>query len=244
MKGGAPGERAVGEDAQREDVGAVVDRLAARLLGRHVAGRADGHLLGQRAARIADARHAEVQHLPQAPTSDFDGAQVLRLEIAVHDAGRVGDHQRFGDLGDQIDGVPCRQTSVLAQVPAEVVPVQPLHDEIRRAVDGLAAVEDLDDGRRVKRAAQLRFPLESLHLHRFVTDDEWVQHLECDVLAAAVLGGVDLAHGAASDHLADEIGSEGLAREATELSGTEHAIQIGAGFVQERLALAAPSPFR
>ena len=47
---GVTGHRAVEDRGQRVDVGAVIDVLAARLLGRHVGGGADDVALGQRAA--------------------------------------------------------------------------------------------------------------------------------------------------------------------------------------------------
>ena len=104
-------------DAERPDVGARVDvPRRAHLLGRHVERRAEhrarsrepGHFAA-RSPRIG-LRHAEVEHLDLRRAAD--GArekQVLRLEIAVHDARGV----RLGDglarLQDPVGGRVDRQ---------------------------------------------------------------------------------------------------------------------------------------
>ena len=86
--------------AERVDVGAVVDQdaLAGRLLGAHVA---------QRAEQVAGLRQAGVGvELGQAEVGDPDVAaavdqQVGRLDVAVDDAELVGVLQRLGRLRRQ-----------------------------------------------------------------------------------------------------------------------------------------------
>ena len=99
----------VEQDAQAEDVGAVVHhRGARRLLGARVAHRAVGHadlghgVVEARRRRLAvfarEGLHlgqAEVEHLGLALGGDDD---VRGLQVAVHDAVGVGHRQRVGDL--------------------------------------------------------------------------------------------------------------------------------------------------
>ena len=83
----------------RVEVGGRPDDLAARLLGREVLRRADdradlGHLRG------AGAGDAEVGDLEPAVGRDDD---VVRLDVAVHDAVVVGEAQRREDLRREAD---------------------------------------------------------------------------------------------------------------------------------------------
>ncbi len=89
-----PGQHLVQQDAGGENVGAAIHPLAAKLLGRHVAGRAD-HIahLGQR-GRL-DLGHAEIGHL------DLGGGRdeyVGRLDIAVHHPARMRVVERAQEL--------------------------------------------------------------------------------------------------------------------------------------------------
>ena len=80
---------------RRVDVGARVDRLAQRLLGRQVLGRAeDDARLGQRLAapdcgcgHLGDAEVEDLDHVALAVA--LDQHDVVGLEIAVDDAGAV-----------------------------------------------------------------------------------------------------------------------------------------------------------
>ena len=73
-------------------------------LGRHVAGRADDLGPGERAGASRELRHAEVEDFPCGGfVRELGSEEVLRLEIAVHDAGRVRDLQRAEDLEREMD---------------------------------------------------------------------------------------------------------------------------------------------
>ena len=91
-------EHLVEDDAQGVQVRASVDRLALRLLGRQVRGRAeDGRGLGQRLA-ARGAGDAEVHDLHVARGRDHD---VAGLDVAVDDPALVREGEARGDgLGD------------------------------------------------------------------------------------------------------------------------------------------------
>ena len=103
------------DDAEREDVGAVIERLASQLLGRHVGDRpGEIGVQGGRAALVPadhrgkgkeDAGQAEVEDLDRARRVDHD---VLGLEVAVDDAAGVGGGHRArqgqGDLEEAVEG--------------------------------------------------------------------------------------------------------------------------------------------
>ena len=108
-----PGQHLVEHHAKRPDVRALVDRLPARLLRRHVGGRAENHARlrhgrrrdaweSSRASADASApagvdrfRQTEVEHLHRAVGADLD---VRGLEIAVNDALLVRRFERVGNL--------------------------------------------------------------------------------------------------------------------------------------------------
>ena len=68
--------------------------IAARLLGRHVAGRADDHAGARRAACAREARDAEVEQLDAVDRVAVGQEQVARLDVAMHHAVRVRLRQR------------------------------------------------------------------------------------------------------------------------------------------------------
>jgi hypothetical protein len=88
------------------NVRAAIERLSFHLLGRHVRGGADARSRSRDAGAesLADAfrqlRDAEVDDLRAAVGGDHD---VVRLEIAMHDAGVVRFRQSLGDLRHHFD---------------------------------------------------------------------------------------------------------------------------------------------
>ena len=112
------GEHLVEQDAEGPDVGALVDRLAARLLRRHVGGGAEdepgrgpgvgeGGRLRQVPARPA-ARSVAAPGLRETEVEDLDLAlrrqlHVRGLQVAVDDALLVGFFQGLGDLLREAD---------------------------------------------------------------------------------------------------------------------------------------------
>jgi len=106
------GEHLAQRDAGRVLVGAAIDRLAALLLGRHVAAGAGGRAVGRRG--LEPARDPEVDQLGHAGERDH---HVAGLDVAVHEPDDViaaGDRVRVGEapqhVGDDrerdVDGQP------------------------------------------------------------------------------------------------------------------------------------------
>ena len=95
------GEDLVGDDAEREDVGPRVERLAADLLRREVRGGAERDP-GLREGRRGDhrLRDAEVHDLHGAVVEDPD---VRGLDVAVDDPGRVRVAEPLADVEEDLD---------------------------------------------------------------------------------------------------------------------------------------------
>ena len=149
-------DRLVHHDAARVDVDAAVEvALAARLLGRHVIGRAHHHA-GAREVELLIAalelrhhlRHAEVEDLHDRRGADAAGQEdVLRLDVAMDDAlvvrgdeaGQDLDH----DVGDLVEGEAALARDAVGERGADEL----LHDEVRASVLERAEVVDLADVR-------------------------------------------------------------------------------------------------
>ena len=101
-------ERLVEDDAEREDVRARVELVALDLLGRHV-GRRPDHLARRRELRVSREELAdpEVRDLGRQRRRQED---VRGLDVAVEHAALVRVRERLGDLGDDADAVPDRET--------------------------------------------------------------------------------------------------------------------------------------
>ena len=186
--------------AEREDVGPVVDATGVgELLGRHVAGRAEGgagrgvggrHFLGH------DLRQPQVGelHLPAPGEQD-----VGRLDVAVDQPDLVERlAQRLGDRLGDLHGSPDGDGVSLAEVSLQRLPIDELHDDVEVPV-GLAAVEDADDARRLEAGGQpglAEEPVGDAGLLREVGVQELDRHVEVEVAVAAP---VDDAHAPLAD---------------------------------------------
>ncbi len=147
----------VEHDAEREEVAAPVERLAARLLGRHVRVLAaqDRRVFASAQAALVGARDAEVGELHVALVAEED---VLGRDVAMDDLHRAAVVapaamrviERLGGLSDDPEAQREREALGASSAPrhrlAEVLAVHVLHrDEVRPPL--LAELEDLDDAR-------------------------------------------------------------------------------------------------
>jgi hypothetical protein len=215
-------------DAESPDIGTLVHRLAARLLGRHVGGGAE-----QQACLRAGVRECrrprqirpragslllrvrlgetEIEHLDIATGGELD---VGRFEITVNDAVLVSFLERLRDLLRDLDSFVCRDRPAL-QALGEVFAVDELH---RQEVRGGAVVEcrsleavDVGNVRVVERGEQLRLAFEACQALGVLGQLGW-QQLDRDVAAEVGVGGaVHLARAASADHGGDAVVSERLA---------------------------------
>jgi hypothetical protein len=202
-----PGEDLVEHDAEREDVGALVDALTGRLLGRHV--RRRPHDVAETRRVVAQAAAGAgrdqlgtvvVERLGQPPV-DHDGLaeraddHVGRLEVAVDHAARVRVADRLAHrlhLGDQRE--PLGERLRGAQDLEERAPLDQLHGVERLARGPAAGLVDRDD----PRVLQARGDQRLAHEARLLAGAEELldRHLAPE---ARVLGAHDLPDAAATD---------------------------------------------
>ncbi len=159
-------EHLVHDDAERVDIGACVDAVAADLLGSHVA-RAPEDLVrfGQVLLAVpGDVRHqAEVEYLHEVcVVRTTNQEDVARLQIAMHDAGRVRLAQGAAHLPCDVDDASIVQEPALADGLAERAPDEVLHGHVVDVVVGAAALEHRDDVRMIQSGGDSGFEAEAL----------------------------------------------------------------------------------
>ena len=127
------GEALVEHEAERVQVGAAVEPLAADLLGRQVLGRAHHHVVAGQvvAGRVEALGDAEVGEQHPAVGRDQD---VAGLDVAVDQAGAVRGVERAGDAGADVHRELGAEPLLLVEQLAQALAVDELHH------DGLAAV--------------------------------------------------------------------------------------------------------
>ena len=139
------------DDAQGEQVDAVIDRPSERLLGGHVRDRADDHSrhghLGLRDVLRGDVRdelrQTEVEDLDQPALGSH---QVCALDIAMHDSARVRFVERVGHLDPDFNHLPHRQRTT-SDARGKQFAVDVLHHDEIGAVLFANVVGDRDVGR-------------------------------------------------------------------------------------------------
>ena len=210
-----PAEQLVQDDAEREDIGAPVERLAAELLGRHVRDLALERSGAGRARAVGRFGDAEVDHLRGAVAVDEDVVgrdvavdQAERLSVAVAQIVRV--LQTGRGLRDDLQDL--REREQLVQLgralgdAAQVRAVDELHrDEVVPV--RLAQIENRDDVRMVELRSEPRFVQEhvdELLVARQVREDPLEADLLLEARGACLPGEVDLRHSAGGDQL-DEL---------------------------------------
>ena len=212
LERGLAGQHLVDDRAEREHVGALVDGgvLTGRLLGRHVLRRAEQRALlrlhGLRAADLGDAEIEDLRDLDRvAVVLGGDQEDVLRLEIAVHDAGPVGRRERRADLANDRERVLELQRSG-AQPLRERLALEVLEQHARGAIRERQEVIDAHDVRMIELRRDLRLALEASE--DLVVDEIRMQHLDRDLLAgeSVVAREEHRPHAAATDQGFDRVG--------------------------------------
>ena len=108
------------------------------------------------ASRPGALREPEVHHLDDAVAPDHD---VLRLDVAVHDAAAVRRGERRGDLGADVHDIAHRQRARGETIAQRHAVHELRRDEVDRA--RLPDLVDRDDVRMVERRGGARFLLEA-----------------------------------------------------------------------------------
>ena len=146
-EGHAAGQQLVGDDAERVDVAARVDRLAAGLLGGDVAGqdgRAVARVRADRAGELLEDRGADdLERLVLVLVAH--GVAVAGLERAEHDAVAVQAVEDLAQAHQQAAGAGPRQATAAGEHGREVVAVDEVGDDEQLALEGHADVEDVDE---------------------------------------------------------------------------------------------------
>ena len=208
------GDQLVQHDAQAEAVRTPVDVQAACLLRRHVRDRPDHHpdagVDGPRGARIGirctlgELGDAEVEHLHVAVRPQH---QVVGLDVAMHDAGRVRRCQRRGGLDGDLENLAQRQLATL-QALAQRFAFDQLRDDVAR----LVVIADFVNGQDVRvvqrrrRARLLQEAGDALGIGTQALEQELDRHRPAE---RRIVRLVDLAHAAAAEQGADLVTADG-----------------------------------
>ena len=149
-EGAAAGEALVSEDAERPQVGAMVDALGVGdLLGAHVADGAEGGAGEGEAGLVerggGELDDAEVEDLAHGAVVAVDDEDVGGFEIAVDDLEAVGLGDRAAHVGEDRHGGGEGERAA-GEAFGEVLAVEELHGEVGDLGGGVdVEVEDLDD---------------------------------------------------------------------------------------------------
>ena len=113
-------------DGERVGVRAGVERVGARLLGRHVDGRADDGVRDREPIGLGIGRHqlgdTEVQHLRGDPARALLQHDVIRLDVAMDEPRQMRGVEGVGDLSEDVCHLVDRQPSSPPSSSRSVVP--------------------------------------------------------------------------------------------------------------------------
>ena len=223
------GQELVEDAAERPDVGSLVHRLAARLLGAHELRGAEDDAglravaderrrqrevrLGTGRLRIESLREAEVEDLDPPVRGDLD---VGRLQVPVDDAAIVRRLERLGDLTRDLERLVERKSAVRQPV-RERLSRHELHHDEPRAFRFLQAVDRGDRGV-VQGGEHPGLALEPRQALR-VAGELLGEGLDRDLPAQpVVVGAIDLSHSAGPERAQNRIDPELRARREGHLS--------------------------
>ncbi len=209
-EGRVPGKDLVCHDANRVDVGPVVDgRVGGGLLGRHVRRGAHRHAAGREHAPRLPVAHRRLTHrLGHAEVGDermvSADQHVVRLDIAVNDALLMGVGQRIYHVPQQADSLDHRQLPFTGELGAQRFAVDERHG-VKEELAGLASGQNGYDVRVLQLRGELDLAAESLHAQgcRQVGRQHLDDHLTTE---RSLLGLVDAAHAAGAELPFESVG--------------------------------------
>ncbi len=206
-------EQLIEDDADRVEVRARVERIAAALLGLMYSGvphTMPGLVMSRRHGLDAHLREAEVHDLDEvAAGADLLEDDVLGLEIAMDDAEVMRFRERGEHLPKEADDATERERPFSYWIAREVLAAQELHDEIELAVLGLAEVDDADRVRVIEAARGARLGDEARR-RVLLTDEMRVDDLDGDgAPQLRLLGAIHAAHPADADEIENDVAARG-----------------------------------
>jgi hypothetical protein len=236
-EGTLAGEHLVEHGAQRVEIRARADLLAAHLLGRHV-GRRPHHLRPDRDLDVG--RHsASETEVGEDHAAALVEQHVRGLDVAVHDPDVVRRGEPLRDLAADVGGLADREPPLPRDQAEQAVALDQLHGEVEETLGG-AEIEDAR-GVSVRHAArQAHFAPEALHGVAGSAGEDLERDAVADLL---VVGGPDRAGRAAPEQAVDAValGEELAALElvAHGLGGCPPAPAIGLGHHPPTISLGA-----
>ena len=184
----------VGDRAEREQIGARVDRLFQHLLRRHVMRRPE-QLAFPRDLVRSEPRDPEVENLDGAGGRQH---QIRRLDVAVHNRALVRVVQAVGDLREDRQIPRERHVDALPHEVGQRHAVEQLHHDVDVAGVFLQLV-DRDDVGVIQAGGRARFDVETLAAF-FAVDHRRDHLLERDgPIEHRIVGLVDQAHPALAE---------------------------------------------
>ena len=119
----APAQHSYRREGERVDVGGLGHAIALGLLGRHVGERPDHLAGGGQASAPGERGDPEVHELGATPGAGVDPHDhVLRLDVAVDHAARVGVGQGVADVGPELRYVAVARDRRIRRSSARVAP--------------------------------------------------------------------------------------------------------------------------
>jgi hypothetical protein len=218
--------------AERVDIGATIEFLAAeQVFGRHVARGAEERA-GTRAAergdiveldtarRDDDARDAPVEDVDLAEVAEHD---VRRLEVAVNDAAGVRELDRETDIDERAQVLsPLRGRVGSCECRGQRGAGEPLHHEERVTVFVVLELVNRDDRRVFEPTLNARFAQEALDRlgRRVLVTQSLDRHRATDLV---IVPGDHLAHAADAENLREPVARQRSAdRRRRAVSGRRH----------------------
>ena len=198
-------QRLVEHDPERVEIGPLVDRGAAQLLGRHVAHRADRQPAAGHPGEAAHARDPEVHELHlragtvlirPVPVRQVD---VGGLDVAMNDARCVRRREPVAEAAHDREQLRRRHRPDPPEPHREVLALEQLHREVERPIVELPDLADLHDGRVLHHRERGALAPEALH--RAVVVGQLPAHeLQGDAGVGLEIDGLEhLAHTALSE---------------------------------------------
>ena len=121
----------------------------------------------------------EVEHLHEQLVAAADEEQIAGLQVAVHHPAAVRALQQLGHLADQQHRLAVAETA--SQKPfAELLAVEPLHDDERQTSGHAPVIEDLHDMRTAQLRGDARLALEALRERLVLNQRFGVDELHSD----------------------------------------------------------------